>query len=452
MQERFNKFILSIYKSKDESEFFKKIKNFLEINGIDSEICFNLDGKEVIIRPFKEILIKKSEKGEIFTKIKGELGKDYEDIFTSCLLFIKNKKDEEIIKRIKEVPAEELIYFIKEKVFKLENFPFFRPFMEITEKLEKIEEERDGYKLLSEIFGFSFFKITSAEREEFVKEVLIFSLRRIIKDYREFLFLFLEEKEGAPLETLFSSPFIDQFFYEDLWRNRIRKREKKISYKGKILNLFYSNLIYEETGVLGVLTDNEIKENEILNFLDYLCTLTLYFYLKKRIKFSYTFTKKTLPLINLKAFLLRKKKDDEILSSLINPMQKIELSSFLNNIISSLETDILRKKINLKIKKEKEEIFAEGDAVLLKIAFKNLFKYLISFNRIRGFMNIDIYENKIIIEDSGIGLTDAEKSSLLDPSNLDEPLSLTGGIFKIHGFELNISVERGIGNKISILF
>ncbi len=452
---RFEDFILNSFSVNNEMDFAERIRGYLENNAIDAEITVSVNGKEIRIKPFREITIGKSvDNHMIKTDIKGELDKRYEEIITAFFYYLTKKREYKIERRLRElmryadVNTLKLDFDFKEKKA-LENNPLFQLFRKYKALSEEYKKRYEEHLTFNQLSTFTFFKIMSAEREEYLKEILFFTFNRLLKTSFEFFFLFFEEDELLPTELLFSSNFLDEFFLDNLYRTKIRNRVRKVEYKDRTLYLYYSTLIENEKGVLGVYTDVDLLNNvEYRGFLEYLSTIILYFYLKKRIKFAYSFTRRNLPVINLKAAILRMNADPEIINTLTYPLEKVNIKDIIKEVFELLDFDISRKKINIEL--DEKDFLVEGDRVLLKIAFSNLFKHLVSFNRIRGYMRISFKQNSIIIEDTGIGLTKNEINLLLDPQSLEEPLCLSGIIFRTLGFDLDIQVERGIGNTIKI--
>ncbi|MEO0271154.1 MAG: hypothetical protein ABIN23_02735 [candidate division WOR-3 bacterium] len=453
---KFEVLILNCVNLKNEMEALKYIKNFLEREAIDATINIRMNGYEITVSPFNDILIKKSfdERG-IKTFIEGELDKKYEDLVTFLFSYYIKKREDELKNKIQNSlkkgleEGEKLLFKLEgwEKNI-LETDPLFFLFLNYKNLSKNLEEKKDLYYTFSDLSTFTFFKIINCEREEHLKEILYYTLRKLLIEDFEYFFLFFED-DILPINSLFSSFFMDDFFYDDLCRNKIRKNIKQIQYKNKKLYLFYSNLIEKEIGVLGVYTNKEIS-SEMNIFFTYLSTITLYFYLKRNIKIAYNFTKRILPVINIKAAILKYKRYDELIENLTKPIHKFNIVETVKEVLNILDFEIERKKIKVNI--EKEEFICEGDRELLKIALLNLFKYLISFNRIRGYMSIYFREGEMLIEDSGIGLTKNDLELILDPQDINEPLSLSGIIFKTLGYDIQIDVERGIGNRIRIIF
>ncbi len=453
---KFEELILNCFNLKSEMEALKYIKNFLEKGGIDATINIRTNGYEITISPFNDILIKKSfdERG-IKTFIEGELDKKYEDLITFLFSYYVKKREDALRNRIQDSfkkgleEGEKLLFQLEgwEKNI-LEKDPIFSLFLNYKVLSENLEKKSDFYYTFFDLSTFTFFKIINCEREEHLKEILHYTIRRLLIEDFDYFFLFFED-DILPVNSIFSSFFMDDFFYDDLCRNKIKKNIKQIQYKDKKLSLFYSTLIEKEIGVLGVYTNKDIS-TEMSIFLTYLSTLTLYFYLKRNIKFAYNFTKKILPVINIKAAILKSKRYEELIENLTEPLHKLNIVETIREALDTLDFEITRKKIKVNI--EREEFICEGDKALLKVALFNLFKYLISFNRIRGYMNIYFREGEMVIEDSGIGLTKNDCELILDPQDINEPLSLSGIIFKTLGYDIQIDVERGIGNRIRIIY
>ncbi|GEM_PF-4045081 len=452
---KFEDFLINNFTVNSEMDFAERIKSYLENKAIDAEITVSMNGKEIRIKPFREITIGKSVRNHLIkTEIKGELDKKYEGMITAFFYYLIKKREYEIEEKLRELLRKtdvnnlKLDFDFKEKKV-LENNPVFQLFDKYKELSKEYKKKYEEHVIFNQLSTFTFFKIMSAEREEYLKEILFFTFHRLLKTDFDFFFLFFEENELLPTEGLFSSNFLDEFFLDNLYRTKIRDKVRKVEYRDKTLYLYYSTLIEDEKGVLGVYTTMDLLNNvEYRSFFEYLSTIILYFYLKKRIKFAYSFTRKNLPVINLKAAILRMNTDPEIINTLTHPLEKVNIKEIIKEVFELLDFDISRKKI--KIELDEKNFQAEGDRVLLKIAFLNLFKHLVSFNRIRGYMKISFKQNSIIIEDTGIGLTKNEINLLLDPQSLEDPLCLSGIIFRTLDFDLDIQVERGIGNTIKI--
>ncbi|MEN3045083.1 MAG: hypothetical protein ABDH37_07725 [Candidatus Hydrothermales bacterium] len=454
---KFEEAILKCINLKNEIEAAQCIKNFLEREAVNVIIKVKTNGYEITISPFKNISIRKvDDEIDLKISIEGELDKKYESLLNFLFFYFSRRRENELKIKIKELIKKSLKKEEIDKLFDsleisekkiLERDPLFSLVFFYKDLLKNSEEKSNTYQKYAELFNLAFFKIINCEREEHLLEIIFYILRRILKDKFDFLFLFFED-DVLPVYTLFSSIFLDEFFYDDLCRDKIKKGLNKVRYKNKDLHLFYSKLIENELGVLGIYTDKEI-ETEMSSFFEYLSTLTLYFFLKKNIKFSYNFTKRMLPVINVKATLLKYKKKEELIENITTPLQKLDIVEIIREALSILEFEITRKKIRINI--EKEEFICEGDKDLLRIAFLYLFRYLISFNRIRGFMSIYFRDGEIQIEDSGIGMTDNDLNLILDPQDISEDLSVVGIIFKTLGYYVQIEVERGIGNKIRII-
>jgi len=450
---RFEDFLIEVFNAKNEMDFAEKIRDYLEKKGLDAEINVNIRGKEIKIKPFREVAIGKSRGSELIkTEIKGDLDKRYEKMITVFFYYFIKKREYEIEEKLKEILRKGEgrgfeLDFKEEKVLK-ENF-FFQLFNKYKVLSEEYKRKYEEHLIFNQLSTFTFFKIISAEKEEYLKEVLFFTFKKLLKDDFDFFFFFFEEGEILPTEMFFSFNFLDEFFLDDLYRTKIREEVKSVEYRDKTLYLFYSKLIGNEKGVLGVYTTLDLLNKiEYRSFLEYLSTIVLYFYLKKRIKFAYSFTRKSLPVINLKAAILRMNTDPEIINTLTQPLERVNIREIIKETLEILDFEILRKKINIHL--DERDLWIEGDRVLLRIAFLNLFKHLISFNRIRGYMKISFEPSSIIIEDTGIGLTNKEINFLLDPQSIEDPLSLSGIVFKTLYFDLDIQVERGIGNTIKV--
>ncbi len=129
-----------------------------------------------------------------------------------------------------------------------------------------------------------------------------------------------------------------------------------------------------------------------------------------------------------------------------------EIEELIEEALEKNKSTIIKKNIILNFLK-RDKIYIKGYKPLLGFAFSSLFDELLKNNRINGTMDLEINKDKnlIYIGDTGIGLSKSQIENLKKPSEEREDLfSIIGFIFNIHGFKINIDVERGIGNKIKI--
>ncbi|MEN3044260.1 MAG: ATP-binding protein [Candidatus Hydrothermales bacterium] len=126
---------------------------------------------------------------------------------------------------------------------------------------------------------------------------------------------------------------------------------------------------------------------------------------------------------------------------------------YLKGLIKSIAFEFGIK--NLEFQNEKD--FIEAEPHLIQIAIKNLLR-----NAIEAVKNdldkvkIKLIKNKIIIEDSGEGITEEDLEKVKYPFYTTKPgglgmgLPLAERICELHGFKLNLKSQKGVGTEAII--
>ncbi|MCL2703811.1 MAG: HAMP domain-containing histidine kinase [Defluviitaleaceae bacterium] len=128
-------------------------------------------------------------------------------------------------------------------------------------------------------------------------------------------------------------------------------------------------------------------------------------------------------------------------------------------IINELKDDIEQKRIRVAIT---GDCRIKSDKPLLERAFLNLVLNAVRYNVDKGTVNISLSEGSIIIEDSGIGMSDENLGHIFEPFHCADKsrskklgghglgMSIVKNIFDKHNMEVIISSKLGEGTKIII--
>lgn len=457
--ENYREFALDIQKNFEEIEgkfplyfkisfFFFKDEFYLDkdgfFKGLSEEDIFELKKIEI---PFGEI--------EYFIGIKEfhpfleyVLGGKLKEI--SFRLFYENlHKNLEILKKIFE---KKYSFDFEEDLKNLEFYNFFAPLLKNFEEfilinkpsLQNFEKIRRMFCLFNSIFPL----ILKEKELKNVFELIAKSVKEPCPEIEEIIFIIRKDEE---IDKFFSSSkLIRKEDFEDV----LKEKEDKIKWRRYFIlknTLFVSYFSYD----LYFLFKKEDIDNNF--YFDLMKNLNIFLYFIINFKEYYEKSKEFLNFEKIFPTKLKLLRNLFFLPSKLEQIlkckeEKINLKEIIEWVIEKEKVNIIKKNININFLK-KEEIFINGYKELLEYAFSIIFEELIKHNRINGEMEIELNrEGKFIfIGDTGIGLSKTQIASLCQPLfEKDDVFSLAGHILKLHNFNLNIEVERGLFNKIKI--
>jgi hypothetical protein len=445
----YREFALDIQKNFEEIEgkfplyfkisfFFFKDEFYLDKDGFFKSLPYEdiFDLKKIKI-PFGEI--------EYYIGIK-EFHPFFEYVF-------EGKLKETSFRLFYENLYKSLETFDFEKDFK--NFEFYDLFIPFFKNFEEFilinNPSLQNFEKIRKIFcSFnSIFPLILKEKElRNVFELIVKSIKEPCAEIEEIIFAI---KSNEEIEKFFcSSKLIRKEEFEDV----LKENESKIKWKKYFILkniLSVSSLSYE----LYFLFKKEDIDNNF--YFDLMKNLNIFLYFIINFKEYYEKSKEFLSFEKVFPIKLKVAKNLFFLPSKLEQIlkskeQKINLKEIIELVIEKEKVKIIKKNINTKFLK-KEEIFVDGYKELLEYAFSVIFEELIKHNRINGEMEIEINKEEkfIFISDTGIGLSKNQIASLCNPdAEKEDAFSLAGYIFKLHNFNLNIEVERGLWNKIKI--
>jgi len=158
--------------------------------------------------------------------------------------------------------------------------------------------------------------------------------------------------------------------------------------------------------------------------------------------------------------LLLTQMDDEIVKK---SFKKVELDIVLMNVIEDFVLIADKKKINLEIK-EIEHTVIKAENTLISVLCSNLIDNAIKYTPKGKRVWIELKENKITIEDEGIGIAKKDINAIFDRfyrvnsgrfegvGGYGLGLSMVKIIANLHNADINIQSKIGIGTKIEIIF
>ncbi|MFK5882144.1 MAG: ATP-binding protein [Sulfurospirillum sp.] len=158
--------------------------------------------------------------------------------------------------------------------------------------------------------------------------------------------------------------------------------------------------------------------------------------------------------------LLLTQMDDEIVQK---NFTKIELDTVLINTIEEFVLIADKKSINLDIK-EIEHTMIKAQSTLISILCSNLIDNAIKYTPKGKKVTVELKDNKIIIQDEGIGIEKKDKDAIFDrffrvnSGRLDIAggyglgLSMVKIIANLHNADISIKSKIGFGTKIEVTF
>ncbi len=180
--------------------------------------------------------------------------------------------------------------------------------------------------------------------------------------------------------------------------------------------------------------------------------------------FANKINKESVRLLNLIQDIIKLSKLDE--GYLNKHFEKINLKSFILEIVESLHLKLNAKNINIQLKLEDLEIL--GIRQLIYDALKNVIDNAINYNKNNGNIEISLVEqnNKIVfvVNDSGIGIAKEHQNRIFERFyRVDNSHSkLTGGtglglaivknVVAIHNAKIDLCSELNLGTTIKIIF
>ena len=130
-----------------------------------------------------------------------------------------------------------------------------------------------------------------------------------------------------------------------------------------------------------------------------------------------------------------------------------------DTIINELKNDITHKGLDSAIT---GDCHITGDNTLLERAFFNLVHNTVRYNVESGSVKITLSDNGVIIEDSGIGISDEHLTHIFEPFYCADKsrskklgghglgMTIAKNIFDRHGMKICIFSEVGQGTKITL--
>jgi len=333
----------------------------------------------------------------------------------------------------------------------LEFYNFFAPLLKSFEEFILINKPYiQNFEKIRRMFcSFnSIFPLILREKElKNAFELIVKSIKEPCPEIEEIIFII---KRNDEIEKFFSSSKLIR--KEDL-EDVLKEKEDKIKWRRYFILKNVLSIPYFSYDLYFL-----FKNEDIDNFyFDLMKNLNIFLYLIINFKEYYKKSEEFLNFEKVFPVKLKLLKNLFFLPSKLEQIlkckeEKINLKEIIEWVIEKEKVNIIKKNINIKFLKM-EEIFINGYKELLEYAFSIIFEELIKHNRINGKMEIEVNrEDKFVfISDTGIGLSKTQIDSLCQPVfEKDDIFSLAGYIFKLHNFNLNIEVERGLFNKIKI--
>ncbi|MCL6087122.1 MAG: HAMP domain-containing histidine kinase [Actinobacteria bacterium] len=148
--------------------------------------------------------------------------------------------------------------------------------------------------------------------------------------------------------------------------------------------------------------------------------------------------------------------------SILN-IEKIDLKMIIESIIIEMKDKAEQKNIRLSITSE-QNLIIKADQTFITMLFLNIIENSIKYNKKGGFINISFSKEdnnaKVIIEDSGIGISDENLIHIFDrfyrvsESRADKGsglgLSIVKEIVEVHKGQIKIDSKLGKGTKFEI--
>ncbi|MCL5073284.1 MAG: HAMP domain-containing histidine kinase, partial [Actinobacteria bacterium] len=148
--------------------------------------------------------------------------------------------------------------------------------------------------------------------------------------------------------------------------------------------------------------------------------------------------------------------------SILN-IEKIDLKMIIESIIIEMKDKAEQKNIRLSLTSE-QNLIIKADQTFITMLFLNIIENSIKYNKKGGFINISFSKEddyaKVIIEDSGIGISDENLIHIFDrfyrvsESRADKGsglgLSIVKEIVEVHKGQIKIDSKLGKGTKFEI--
>ncbi|RKW25189.1 sensor histidine kinase [Candidatus Gracilibacteria bacterium] len=143
--------------------------------------------------------------------------------------------------------------------------------------------------------------------------------------------------------------------------------------------------------------------------------------------------------------------------------EKIDIYKYLNNLVKGFYSIANEKNIQINIEKI-EDLEIENNTYFLDRLFGNLIQNAIFYNNGNSEIKIEIFKNKVILKDNGVGIKKDELEKIFDrfyrnsDSNIYNKngsglgLTIVKKICDDFGWEINISSEIGVGSTFEIIF
>ncbi len=158
--------------------------------------------------------------------------------------------------------------------------------------------------------------------------------------------------------------------------------------------------------------------------------------------------------------LLLTQMDDEIVQK---SFKKVELDTVLINAVEEFVLIADKKKINLNIE-DIERTIIKAESTLVSVLCSNLIDNAIKYTPKDKMVSIELKENKITIEDEGIGIEKKDIDAIFDrfyrvnsgrfegAGGYGLGLSMVKIIANLHNAAINIQSKIGVGTKIEVIF
>lgn len=142
--------------------------------------------------------------------------------------------------------------------------------------------------------------------------------------------------------------------------------------------------------------------------------------------------------------------------------EDIYIEEIVEEVVNEKLSFAKSKNISLNIK-EKNFITVVGNYVMLKIVISNIIDNAIKYSNENSKINLYLSEDKLIIEDFGMGISEENLNKIFDRffriskarNHLDGTglgLSIVKNILDIHNFKIEVKSQKDIGTTFAIIF
>jgi signal transduction histidine kinase len=311
--------------------------------------------------------------------------------------------------------------------------------------LSNVLSENINILIVEEITFYLIYKLLSLKKQESNKEIIIFSTLKSFFAYSYFIY------KNSSLIELYEILIVGFIFYFLIYFTifLLKKSEDMIYYANAI------SLLDEEKRLRSSLfkITHEIK-NPIAVCKGYLDMFDTE---------NKEHGKKYIPILKEEiSKVLTLLQDFLSIGKIKIEKETLDINYLLENVLDCVSPLLKEKKIKAEINISDEEIFMDADYNRLNQVIINLIKNSIESMALKEEKKIKIYTKeeknniKIVIEDSGIGIDDANLKRISEPffttkkSGTGLGVYLSQIIIKEHGGNIKYVSSKGIGTKVTI--